>query len=273
VGLGDFQLESLERREFLSVAPAITAASATRRVADRAGSTFATARNAGVLKTSKRFSDFVGTGDGTDFYKFKMARRATVNIDLSGSSNKVRIALIQDKNGNGKLDRGETLGQQGGASTSRAISKVLSPATYFVRVQLAKGSDNYTLKFTASPLDAGDTMGSAVKVIDPNGTLFFNESVGGSDPADFYLITFSQTTHLILAMGELSGNADLELIQDTNGNGIADASEILATSTNPDTQNEGMTWHSAAGTYFVRVNAPGTGAVSYSLQFVTFPMS
>ena len=273
VGCGDFQFESLERREFLSVAPAVSAASAPRRVADRAGSTFATARNAGVLKTSKSFSEFVGTGDGTDFYKFKMAARATVNVDLSGTSNKVKIALIQDKNGNGKLDRGEILGQQGGSSTTRALSKILSPGTYFVRVQLAKGSDNYTLKLTASPLDAGNTMASAVKVNDPNGTLFFNESVGGSDPADFYRITFTQTTHMILAMGELSGNADLALIQDTNGNGIADASEILATSTNPDTQNEGMTWHSAPGTYFVRVSAPGAGTVSYSLQFVTFPMS
>src|SRR3954468_19998820 len=117
VGLGEFQIEALEQREFLSVAPAVSAATAPRRVADRAGSTFATARNAGVLKTSKQFSDFVGSGDGTDFYKFKMASRATVDVDLSGSSNKVKIALIQDKNGNGKLDRGEILVQQGGSST------------------------------------------------------------------------------------------------------------------------------------------------------------
>src|SRR5436305_2642199 len=162
VGCGDFQFETLEQREFLSVAPAVSAASAPRRVADRAGSTFATARNAGVLKTSKQFKEFVGTGDGTDFYKIKMASRATVDIGLSGTSNKVKLALIQDKNGNGKLDRNEILGQQGGSSTTRSITKILSPATYFVRIQLARGSDNYALQLTASPLDAGDTMGSAV---------------------------------------------------------------------------------------------------------------
>ncbi len=272
MGAGEFQLESLEQREFLSAAPAVSRA-APRRAADHAGATFATARNAGTLKTSKQFSDFVGAGDGTDFYKFKMSGRATVHIDLSGNGNKVKIALIQDKNKNGKLDRAEILGQQGGSSTTRAITKILSPAIYFVRVQQTKGSETYTLKLTAEPIDAGNTMGSAVKVNSPNGSVFFNESVGGdADPADFYSITFTQTTHLILAMGNLSGNADLELIQDANGNGEVDASEILASSKNADTQNEGITWHSAAGTYFVRVITPGAAGVSYSLQFVTFPM-
>jgi len=270
VGAGEFQFESLEQREFLSAAPAIAAA--PRRVADRAGATLGTARNAGTLKTSKQFSDFVGAGDGTDFYKFKMAGRAAVHIDLSGSGNKVKIALIQDKNKNGKLDRGEILQQQGGSSTTRAITKILSPAVYFARVQQTKGSETYTLKFIAEPIDAGNTMASAVKVNNPNGSLFFNENVGGdTDPADFYSITFTQTTHLILAMGNLSGNADLELIEDSNGDGEVEAGEILASSKNPDTQNEGITWHSAPGTYFVRVSG-GTSGVAYSLQFVTFPM-
>src|SRR5882762_4338 len=63
VGAGEFQLESLEQSEFLSAAPAVSIASAPRRVADRAGATFSTARNAGTLKTSKQISDFVGAGD------------------------------------------------------------------------------------------------------------------------------------------------------------------------------------------------------------------
>ena len=269
MGSSDFQLEPLEQREFLSVSPAVSAAA----VADRAGSTFATARNAGTLKTSKQYRDFVGAGDTTDFYKFKMATRTSVTLDLTGSSNKVKLALIQDKNGNKRIDRGEILAQQGGASTTRAISKMLSPATYFVRVQQTRASNNYTIKLTAAPSDAGNTLATALKVNNPNGTVFFGEGVGGTDPVDFYKITFTQSTHMTLAMGELTGNADLTLSQDTNGNGQVDAGEIISTSSNPNTQNEGIDRHSLPGTYFIRVSPVGTESMSYRLQFVTFPMA
>jgi len=274
VGVFDFQLELLEQREFLSAATANSAASAPRRVADRAGSTFQTARSAGLLKTSRQFREFVGAGDAIDFYKFKMATSTVVHLDLTGTSNKVKLALIQDKNGNGRLDRGEILQQQAGKSTTRAISKTLSPATYFVRILQTTAGNNYTLKLTAEPSDAGNTLQSALKVNSPNGNVFFTETVGGiSDPVDFYRITFTQSTHMILAMGELSANADLALIQDTNGNGQVDSAEILATSERPNIENESITKHSPPGTYFIRVSTPGAVAVSYSLQFVTFPMA
>jgi hypothetical protein len=61
---------SLRKNRENLAAPAVSKA-APRRIADHAGATFAKARNAGTLKTSKQFSDFVGAGDSTDFYKFK----------------------------------------------------------------------------------------------------------------------------------------------------------------------------------------------------------
>jgi len=269
VGLCDFQLEPLEQREFLSV----STASAPRRVLDRAGSTFATARNAGILKTSKTFRDFVGAGDGTDFYKFKMATQTQVDLDLSGTSNKVKLALIQDKNNNGRLDRGEVLQQQGGTSTTRHISKTLAPATYFVRVQQTTAKNNYTLKLTAAPSDAGNTLGSALLVKNPSGNVFFTETVGGDDPVDFYQITFTQLTHLIVSMGNLTANADISLIQDKNGNGqVDDATEVLDSSSLGGTSNEQITWHSAPGTYFIRVSPAGAASLSYTIQFTTAPM-
>jgi len=242
-------------------------------VLDRAGSTFGAARNAGILRTSKTFRDFVGAGDATDFYKFKMASQTVVDLNLSGASNKVKLALIKDKNSNGRLDRGETLGQQGGKSTTRAISKTLSPATYFVRVLQTTAANNYTLKLTAHPSDAGDTLASALAVNNSNGSVFFTETLGGSDPVDFYRISFTQLTHLILSMGNLSGNADISLIQDKNDNGEVDeASEVLDSSTLPNTANEQITWHSSPGTYFIRVSPAGADSLTYTLQFTTLPM-
>jgi len=273
VGLGDFQLEELEQRQLLSISPAVSAASAPRRVADRAGSTFQKARSAGILTASKQFRDSVGASDTIDFYKFKMPTQTVVDLNLTGTSNKVKLALIRDKNGNGRLDAGETLAQKGGKTTSRSISKTLAPATYFVRVLQTAASNNYTLKLTAHPSDAGDTLAGALKVNSPNGSVFFTETVGGADPVDFYRITFTQSTHMILAMGNLSANADLTLIQDKNGNGQVDeASEILGSSANPNTENEQITWHSAPGTYFIRVTPESAVPVTYTLQFVTFPM-
>jgi len=269
VGLTHFQLEPLEGRELLSV----STASAPRRVLDRAGSTFQTARNAGILKTSKTFRDFVGVGDGTDFYKFKLAAQTRVDLDLTGTSNKVKLALIQDKNNNGRLDRGETLQQLGGASTTRHISKTLSPGTYFARVQQSTAKNNYTLKLTAAPSDAGNSLDSALLVTNPSGNVFFTETVGGADPADFYKITFTPLTHLIVSMGNLTANADIALIQDKNGNGQLDeATEVLDSSTLPGTSNEQITWHSSPGTYFIRVMPAGGESLTYSIQFSTSPM-
>jgi hypothetical protein len=271
VGLGDFQIEQLEQRELLSLSPAMAAS--PRKVVDRAGSTFATARNAGVLQLSKTFRDFVGAGDSTDFYKFKMTTQTLVDLNLTGASNKVKLALIKDKNSNGRPDRGETLAQQAGKSTTRAISKTLSPATYFIRVLQSTATNNYTLKFTAHPSDAGNTLASALDVKSPNGSIFFTETLGGDDPADFYRITFTQTTHLILSMGNLTANADISLIQDNNGNGEVDeATEVLASSNLPGASNEQITWHSAPGVYFIRVIPAGADSLTYTLQFTTFPM-
>ena len=265
----DFQLEPLEQREFLSV----STASAQRRVLDRAGSTFATARNAGIIKTTRTFRDFIGAGDTTDFYKFKTATQTQIDLNLTGSSNKVKLALIREKNNNGRLDRGEILQQQGGASTSRHISKTLSPATYFARVQQTSAKNNYTLKLTAQPGDAGNTLATAVPVNNPSGNVFFTETVGGDDPVDFYKISFTQLTHLIVSMGNLTANADISLIQDKNGNSLVDeATEVLASSTLPGASNEQITNHSTAGTYFIRVTPAGAASLTYTIQFTTQPM-
>src|SRR5258705_11541425 len=86
VGNPSFQLESLEERQFLS--------------ADHAGNTLARARNIGTLSSTAHFSDYVGIGDTTDYYKFKITGLKEVNISLNGSSSRVRLPLIPDFNHN-----------------------------------------------------------------------------------------------------------------------------------------------------------------------------
>src|SRR5882672_5310 len=81
VGNPNFELEALEERQFLS--------------ADHAGNTLAKARNIGTL-SSASFRDYVGIGDSTDYYKFKITALRNVNINLSGQSSKVRLAIIRD---------------------------------------------------------------------------------------------------------------------------------------------------------------------------------
>src|SRR5215210_7221423 len=74
VANAEFQLETLEQREFLSASAHHSTEAAVRVPADRAGSTFAKARNAGILG-AKTFRDYVGVGDTVDIYKFKTVTR------------------------------------------------------------------------------------------------------------------------------------------------------------------------------------------------------
>src|SRR5258706_2130047 len=143
-------MESLEAREFLS--------------ADHAGNTLKQAHNVATLSSSAQFRDFVGVGDAVDFYKFKISGLKNVNLNVTGTSSKVRLALIRDFNGNGKIESSDVIASAGGRGTSRSISVRLGTGTYFARVMQSAARNNYTLGLNASAIDPGNTLRSAFNV-------------------------------------------------------------------------------------------------------------
>ncbi len=90
-----------------------------------------------------------------------------------------------------------------------------------------------------------------------------NQTVADGVSATNLVDTFRFTTtaarsSMNLRLTGLSGNADLALIRDLNGNSIVDGNEILASSTNGGTLSELINLADlAAGTYFVQISLGG----------------
>jgi hypothetical protein len=113
---------------------------------------------------------------------------------------------------------------------------------------------------------AGDTLNTARDIIissNPNTYIDFVNSndvfaskTNPTDPNDYYRFNLGSTTNLSLSIIDLTGNANLHLIQDTNNNGVVDPGEVLQTSANSGTTSELILYDNlAAGTYYIQVYA------------------
>lgn len=69
----------------------------------------------------------------------------------------------------------------------------------------------------------------------------------------YYRFRLSTTSSLNVSLSNLTADADLQLVQDTNQNGIVDVGEVIGSSSNPSAQSESIATGLAAGTYFIHV--------------------
>ena len=114
------------------------------------GSEPATALNFGALNPGGRFEakDYVGNVDGTDFYRFSLGSTTNVTFarqDVAGDIN-TEITLYQDKNGNGILESGDSIGSLFGSQASQ----ILQAGTYYVSAKQSNVSNTaYSLTISA----------------------------------------------------------------------------------------------------------------------------
>ena len=82
-----------------------------------------------------------------------------------------------------------------------------------------------------------------------------SEVVSPTDRNDVYRFTLSDTKYFNLTLSRLSGDADVELYEETNNNNVLDLGNdlLIYTSTNPSTISESMSFTLVAGTYYIRV--------------------
>jgi serine protease len=121
---------------------------------DTAGSTLGTARNLGNLSASQTITDFVGSSDSTDTYRFQLTNSSNVQIKLDNLFEDADITLIRDRNGNGAIDAGETLGSSilsGRQADTIALNNLVA-GSYFVVVDrgLSTANTNYRLNLAAN---------------------------------------------------------------------------------------------------------------------------
>ena len=97
--------------------------------------------------------------------------------------------------------------------------------------------------------NAGNTLGTARDIIVSSATTIFRDFVSSGDTNDFYRFSMSNTSYRSLLLNGLTANANVEVIQDRNNNGLVDSNEIIAFSRNGGTISESLIGNLSNGTY------------------------
>ena len=230
---------------------------------------------------SASVNDFVGNSNTLDVYRFNVNNPDTVNITLNNLSADADLLLIQDQNGNGILDENAESSEVINFSNTEGvigeqISQLLQPGSYLVAIQQFEGETNYNLSLSATPFTpppdtAGNTLSAARNLGPISDAQTVSEFVGNSDPDDFYTINLSTNSIFNVSVDNLSADADLYVIQDSNGNGSVENEEVVAASEFADNTPEQIANLALnAGNYFVRVQQ-FEGDTPYNLNLSATP--
>ncbi len=206
-------------------------------------------------------TDTVSSFEENDLYRFSLKGRSSFHLTLDGLSEDADVKLIQDKNANGKFDKGETIAYSNNGSTvSESIGTDLEKGTYYIKVYpYGNIETNYRLSVWAVPFDsAGNTFDNAREVAVDSQTKSISDWVGKLDSEDYYKFNLASTSEFKVAVDGLSANADLDLLS-SQGN-------ILASSDNMGTASESIAQTLEAGTYYVKVNSYSDSETFYNLD-------
>jgi serine protease len=213
--------------------------------------------NTGINSIANAVSSF----EENDLYRFNLKGRSSFHLTLDGLSEDADVKLIQDKNANGKFDKGETIAYSNNGSTvSESIRTDLEKGTYYIKVYpYGNIETNYSLSVWAVPFDsAGNTFENAREVAVDSQTTSITDLVGTLDSEDYYRFNLAGTSEFKVVVDALSANANLQLLS-SQGN-------ILASSDNMGTARESIAQTLEAGTYYVKVNSYGEGETFYNLD-------
>lgn len=247
------------------------------------GEVLSTARDVGILSGTYANSEFVGTTDPIDFYKFTLNDVTNIQARVNGASARTRLELIQDINSNGLVDNNEILATDSGFSSNflSSVTQDLPPGTYFVKVAPSSTttSTQYQINLVATPFggnispEPGNTLPVGRDLGVFSGTFSAKEYVGKIDPTDIYKFTLNDISNVQLNVKATSTNTQIQLIRDINSNGLIDNGEVLASDTNFSSNFlSSITQDLPSGTYFVSVAPRNTGSSTlYELNLVATP--
>jgi len=207
---------------------------------DLAGNTLATARAITVGSSTTSYTDWVGSTDTNDYYRFTLANSGNFNLGLTGMTAGADVQLL---NSSGSVIASST----NGGTASESITSQLSAGTYYIRVYPYTGDTNYNLAVSAAPLApvdlAGNTLATARAITVGSSTTSYTDWVGSTDTNDYYCFTLAN-----------SGNFNL----------LNSSGSVIASSVRAGTASESITSQLSAGTYYIRVY-PYTGDTNYNL--------
>ncbi|MEH2060379.1 MAG: Calx-beta domain-containing protein [Nostoc sp.] len=128
------------------------------------------------------------------------------------------------------------------------------------------GDANFTINSVPS-----DYAGNSLTLARNIGTLstkqYFSDFVGDADTNDYYKFSVTSPSNFNLSLSGLTSNADVQLIQDINGNSQIDANEILGSSILTGSSAESISVPLFSGNYYVRIYPSGNSInTNYNLS-------
>jgi Ca2+-binding EF-hand superfamily protein len=248
--------------------------------------TLGTAINVGALSSTQTFTDFVGSTDSVDYYRFSLTGTSNVALQLSGTSqSNVNAFVYYDANNNGLIDTGEQLyfTAVGAGGIAKINATLGASGNYYVGISPSSGTvnSNYSLQLAATLTppsitpDPGNVISSAYNIGNLTSAQTFKEFVGSTDPIDYYKFSLTGTSDVALQLsGTSQGNVNAFIYFDGNNNGLIDTGEQLySTAVGAGGIAKINATLGASGNYYVGIS-PSSGTVNsnYSLQLAA-PLS
>ncbi|EPF20199.1 S8 family serine peptidase [Microcystis aeruginosa] len=220
---------------------------------DLAGNTLATARAITVGSSTTSYTDWVGSTDTNDYYRFTLANSGNFNLGLTGMTADADVLLLNSS--------GSVIASSVRAGTaSESITRQLSAGTYYIRVYPYSGNTNYNLAVSAAPLApvdlAGNTLATARAITVGSSTTSYTDWVGSTDTNDYYRFSLANSSNFNLGLTGLTADGDVQLLNSSGS--------VIASSVRAGTASESITRQLSAGTYYIRVY-PYSGNTNYNL--------
>ncbi|MEO0840379.1 MAG: S8 family serine peptidase [Cyanobacteria bacterium J06643_5] len=211
-------------------------------------------------------NDTLSAFDANDVYSFNLKGRSSFKLSLDGLSADADVKLLQDKNANGKFDKGEIiLYSNNGSDLAESINTNLAAGDYYIEVySYDKRATNYRLTISGVPFDgAGNSLNNAREIAVDSQTKSISDWVGKADSQDYYKFNLANTSDLKVAVDGLSADADLRLL---SGEG-----NILLSSLNSGAASESITQTLEAGNYYLKLYSYNNSETYYNLKLSASP--
>ena len=200
-----------------------------------------------------------GSASGTvndQYFRFTLTGPTRIRLELTDLSADADLYLMGVSDVETQLANSELEG-----TADESIVRWLGAGTYHVRIiPFDSGTIDYTLGYSRE--DGLPTAGTTKlgDLTDQSTAQTFSGAVSqiGNDD-DYFRFTLTQSSTVNLELTGLSGNADLYL--------LSSSGEEIARSELDGTQQDEISQLLGTGTYYVHVDANGSGTINYNLRY------
>lgn len=218
-----------------------------------------------IEKTSYNVSD----ADPTDVFEFTLDYSQAIHLNLNNiSGGDADLSLYQD-NGNGVFDSGDTFvtGSFNYGEQDDLIDYRAEAGTYFAEVSRYSGSQvTYDLDMSATYSSGSNLVGGEIEIGLVTSDVYETGWVGNTDSVDTYAFSVGYYSGVDISLTNMVADADIQLIQDHNNNGLIDTGEVIGSSTNGSNANEMISSIEQSGSYLLQVNQFASNETGYTLQ-------